>query len=184
MDALRAKSLDGKLFDSVIVVTDRRLLDKQITDNIKAFGQSEKIIAHADTSRMLKEAIEQSKRIIITTIQKFPYICDTIADVSDHNFAIIIDEAHSSQSGIAADSANKAIQKDKDCEGSDTDELLEKLMKDRKMSTNCSYFAFTATPKKETLERFGTKGEDGKFHPFHLYSMTSHRGKLYSQCAD
>ena len=117
MDALRAKSLDGKLFDSVIVVTDRRLLDKQITDNIKAFGQSEKIIAHADTSRMLKEAIEQSKRIIITTIQKFPYICDSIADVSDRNFAIIIDEAHSSQSGIAADSANKAIQKDKDCEG-------------------------------------------------------------------
>lgn len=171
MDTLRAKSLDGKLFDSVIVVTDRRLLDKQITDNIRAFGQSEKIIAHADTSRMLKEAIEQSKRIIITTIQKFPYICDTIADVSDHNFAIIIDEAHSSQSGIAADSANKAVQKDKDCEGSDTDELLEKLMKDRKMSTNCSYFAFTATPKKETLERFGTKGEDGKFHPFHLYSM-------------
>ena len=171
MDAFRAKSLDGKLFDSVIVVTDRRLLDKQITDNIRAFGQSEKIIAHADTSRMLKEAIEQSKRIIITTIQKFPYICDTIADVSDHNFAIIIDEAHSSQSGIAADSANKAVQKDKDCEGSDTDELLEKLMKDRKMSTNCSYFAFTATPKKETLERFGTKGEDGKFHTFHLYSM-------------
>lgn len=171
MDALRAKSLDGKLFDSVIVVTDRRLLDKQITDNIRAFGQSEKIIAHADTSKMLKEAIEQSKRIIITTIQKFPYICDTIADVSDHNFAIIIDEAHSSQSGIAADSANKAVQKDKDCEGSDTDELLERLMKDRKMSTNCSYFAFTATPKKETLERFGTKGEDGKFHPFHLYSM-------------
>ena len=171
MDALRAKSLDGKLFDSVIVVTDRRLLDKQITDNIRAFGQSEKIIAHADTSKMLKEAIEQSKRIIITTIQKFPYICDTIADVSDRNFAIIIDEAHSSQSGIAADSANKAVQKDKDCEGSDTDELLEKLMKDRKMSTNCSYFAFTATPKKETLERFGTKGEDGKFHPFHLYSM-------------
>lgn len=171
MDALRAKSLDGKLYDSVIVVTDRRLLDKQITDNIKAFGQSEKIIAHADTSKMLKEAIEQSKRIIITTIQKFPYICDSIADVSDRNFAIIIDEAHSSQSGIAADSANKAIQKDKDCEGIDTDELLEKLMKDRKMSTNCSYFAFTATPKKETLEGFGTKGEDGKFHPFHLYSM-------------
>lgn len=171
MDANRAKALDEPLFNSVIVVTDRRLLDKQITDNIRAFGQSNKIIAHADTSKDLKEAIENNKRIIITTIQKFPYICDSIADVSDHNFAVIIDEAHSSQSGIAADSANKAMQKDKDCEGGDTDELLEKMMKDRKMSTNCSYFAFTATPKKETLERFGAKDAEGKFHPFHLYSM-------------
>lgn len=171
MDALRAKALDAPLFNSVIVVTDRRLLDLQITDNIKAFGQSDKIIAHADSSKDLKEAIEKNKRIIITTIQKFPYICDSIADVSDHNFAVIIDEAHSSQSGIAADSVNKAMQKDKDTDGGDTDQLLEKLMKDRKMSTNCSYFAFTATPKKETLERFGTEDEEGKFHPFHLYSM-------------
>lgn len=171
MDALRAKALNEPLFNSVIVVTDRRLLDKQITDNIKAFGQVEKTIAHADSAKELKEAIENNKRIIITTIQKFPFMCDSIADVSDHNFAVIIDEAHSSQSGIAADSANKAMQKDKDMEGGDTDQLLEKLMKDRKMSTNCSYFAFTATPKKETLERFGTEDEEGKFHPFHLYSM-------------
>ncbi len=171
MDAVRAKALDLHLFDSTIVVTDRRLLDKQITGNIKAFGHSEKIIAHADTSKELKEAIEKGKRIIITTIQKFPYICDTIADVSDHNFAIIIDEAHSSQSGIAADKLNASIQKDKDQEGLGTDELLEKIMKDRKMSSNSSYFAFTATPKRETLERFGIKDEEGKFHPSHLYSM-------------
>ncbi|MBR1490257.1 MAG: type I restriction endonuclease subunit R [Bacteroidales bacterium] len=171
MDAIRAKAVDMALFDSAIVVTDRRLLDKQITGNIKAFGHSDKIVAHADTSKELKTAIEQGKRIIITTIQKFPFICDTIADVSDHNFAIIIDEAHSSQSGIAADKLNASVQKDKDQEGMGTDELLEKMMKDRKMSKNCSYFAFTATPKKETLERFGTPDEEGKFHPFHLYSM-------------
>ncbi len=171
MDAIRAKALDMALFDSAIVVTDRRLLDKQITGNIKAFGHSDKIVAHADSSKDLKDAIEKGKRIIITTIQKFPYICDTIADVSDHNFAIIIDEAHSSQSGIAADKLNASVQKDKDQEGMGTDELLEKMMKDRKMSKNCSYFAFTATPKKETLERFGTPDENGKFHPFHLYSM-------------
>ena len=171
MDAVRAKALDLALFDSAIVVTDRRLLDKQITGNIKAFGHSDRIVAHADSSKDLKEAIEHGKRIIITTIQKFPYICDTIADVSDHNFAIIIDEAHSSQSGIAADKLNASVQKDKDQEGMGTDELLEKMMKDRKMSKNCSYFAFTATPKKETLERFGTEDENGKFHPFHLYSM-------------
>lgn len=171
MDAIRAKAVDMALFDSAIVVTDRRLLDKQITGNIKAFGHSDRIVAHADSSKELKTAIEQGKRIIITTIQKFPFICDTIADVSDHNFAIIIDEAHSSQSGIAADKLNAAVQKDADQDGSDTDALLEKLMKDRKMSKNCSYFAFTATPKKETLERFGTEDEEGKFHPFHLYSM-------------
>ena len=171
MDAIRAKAKDVPLFNSVIVVTDRRLLDKQITDNIKMFGQSSQIVAHADTSAILKQAIEDNKRIIITTIQKFPYICDAISDVSDHNFAIIIDEAHSSQTGIAADKMNATTQKDADTDGSDTDALLEKLMKDRKMSTNCSYFAFTATPKKETLERFGWEDAEGKFHPFHLYSM-------------
>ena len=171
MGAVRAKSLDAPLFNSVIVVTDRRLLDKQITDNIKAFGQSDKIVAHADSSKDLKDAIEQNKRIIITTIQKFPYICDAISDVSDRNFAIIIDEAHSSQSGISADKLNATVQKDADQDGGDTDELLEKLMKDRKMSSNCSYFAFTATPKKETLERFGSEDAEGMFHPFHLYSM-------------
>lgn len=171
MDAVRAKAVDAPLFNSVIVVTDRRLLDKQISDNIKMFGQSAKIVAHADTSKDLKEAIENNKRIIITTIQKFPFICDAISDVSDHNFAVIIDEAHSSQSGIAADKLNATVQKDADTDGSDTDALLEKLMKDRKMSTNCSYFAFTATPKRETLERFGSENAEGKFHPYHLYSM-------------
>jgi len=171
MDAVRAKAVDSALFNSVIVVTDRRLLDKQISDNIKMFGQSAKIVAHADTSKDLKEAIENNKRIIITTIQKFPFICDAISDVSDHNFAVIIDEAHSSQSGIAADKLNATVQKDADTDGSDTDALLEKMMKDRKMSTNCSYFAFTATPKRETLERFGSEDAEGKFHPYHLYSM-------------
>lgn len=175
MDALRAKAVDRPLYDSVIVVTDRRILDKQISDNIKAFGTSEKIIQHADSSSELKAAIENGKRIIITTIQKFPYISDTIGNVNDHNFAIIIDEAHSSQSGIAADEMNTVTQRidpaDADQQGSDTDNFLLQLAKDRKMSSNCSYFAFTATPKPETLEKFGTKDFDGKFHPFHLYSM-------------
>ena len=178
MDALRAKATNLALFDSVIVVTDRKLLDKQITDNIKAFGQSDKIYAHADCADSgsryprtgLKQHIEDGKRIIITTIQKFPFMCNVISDVGDKNFAVIIDEAHSSQSGISADSLNKAV-KSSDDEYEETDDLIMKLMKDRKMSSNCSYFAFTATPKKETLERFGTQHSDGKFYPFHLYSM-------------
>ena len=179
MDAVRSKAMDVPLFNSVIVVTDRQLLDKQITDNIRTFGKASKIVAHADCADSkdripktgLRQHIEDGKRIIITTIQKFPFMCDTINNMSDRNFAVIIDEAHSSQSGIAADKLNASLQKDDDTDGTDTDALLEKLMKDRKMSTNCSYFAFTATPKRETLERFGNMDTEGKFHPFHLYSM-------------
>lgn len=172
MEAIRAKGLDIPLFNSVIIVTDRRLLDKQITDNLKAFGHTQKIIAHANSSAELKTAIENNKRIIITTIQKFPYICDSIKDVSDHNFAILIDEAHSSQSGSAADAMNATTQKQQEEDsGADTEALLMELMLSRKMSTNCSYFAFTATPKKETLERFGVHMPDDTFRPFHLYSM-------------
>lgn len=177
-EAMRSKGTDAPLFNSIIVVTDRKLLDKQITDNIRAFGQSSKIVAHADCADSgnnknrtgLRQHIEDGKRIIITTIQKFPYMCDVISDVSDRNFAIVIDEAHSSQSGIGADKLNETVQK-KDELYEETDDLIMQLMKDRKMSSNCSYFAFTATPKKETLERFGTKHTDGKFYPYHLYSM-------------
>ena len=178
MEARRAKALTTQLFDSVIVVTDRKLLDDQINFNIRAFGQSQSTIAHADCADSgdrtphtgLKQHIEDGKRIIITTIQKFPFMCDAISDAGEKNFAIIIDEAHSSQTGIGADSLNKAVQSE-EAEGEETDDLIMKLMKDRKMSTNCSYFAFTATPKKETLERFGTQHADGKFYPWHLYSM-------------
>ena len=176
MDAVRAKSLDTPLFDTVVVVTDRRILDRQITDNIGAFAQSKKIFAHAETSQQLKEAIEAGKRIVITTIQKFPFICHSINDVSDKNFAIIIDEAHSSQSGVSADAVNIAMEKEVHYGSGkgelDTEQMVELLMDDRKMSKNCSYFAFTATPKRETFERFtDSKSADGKFHPFHLYSM-------------
>ena len=177
-EVLRAKGTDVPLFNSVIVVTDRKLLDKQITDNIRAYGQTDKIVAHADCADSgnrqnrtgLRQHIEDGKRIIITTIQKFPYMCDVISDVSDRNFAIVIDEAHSSQTGIGADKMNASVQKQNEA-NEETDDLIMRLMKDRKMSSNCSYFAFTATPKKDTLERFGTKHTDGKFYPYHLYSM-------------
>mgnify|MGYP002626378403 CR=1 FL=1 len=176
METNRAKALDSKLFDTILVVTDRRLLDKQIAGNLKAFGQSKETFAQAGSAKELKELIEDGKKIISTTIQKFPYMCSAIADMSGNNFAVIIDEAHSSQSGIAADKLNATTYKvededDEDTKGGDIDALIEQLMKERKLSPNTSYFAFTATPKRETLERFGRKGEDGKFRPFHLYSM-------------
>jgi type I restriction enzyme R subunit len=171
MDAVRAKALNEQLYQTVIIVTDRKLLDRQLTANVKAFAESEKIIAHANSSKELREAIERGKRIILTTIQKFPFIVNDIKDMRDSNFAIVIDEAHSSQSGIAADKLNAAINKDPDQDGGDIDELIDNLIKNRKMSPNASYFAFTATPKRETLERFGLEQPDGSFIPFHLYSM-------------
>lgn len=168
--AKRSRGTEEQLFDSVIVVTDRRILDQQLSKTIRAFGQSI-TPKHAENSRELKEAIESNARIITTTIQKFPYICNTINNVSDHNFAIIIDEAHSSQSGITADKLNTTLKKEDNKEELSTDDIIEKLIEDRKMASNCSYFAFTATPKQETLQRFGTRNDDGSYSPFDLYSM-------------
>jgi type I restriction enzyme R subunit len=167
-----SKGIQNPLFDSVIVVTDRRLLDKQLRDNIKEFSEVKNIVAPAYSSRELQENLEQGKKIIITTIQKFPFIVDGIADLSEKRFAIIIDEAHSSQSGTAAGRMNQAMgiaQNEEDEE--DAQDKILKAMQARKMKGNASYLAFTATPKNATLEKFGTKQTDGTFDPFHLYSM-------------
>jgi len=167
---LYAPGADLPLFSSVVVVTDRRILDKQIRDNIKNFSEVKNIIAHAESSADLKTALETGKRIIITTVQKFPFIVAGVEDLSDRNFAIIIDEAHSSQSGQAADKMNMAFGSE-DEEPEDTQDKILKAMEGRKLSKNASYFAFTATPKNATLEKFGHQTPEGKFVPFHLYSM-------------
>ncbi|MFE2862330.1 type I restriction endonuclease subunit R [Sphingobacterium multivorum] len=161
------------LFDSVIVVTDRRVLDRQLRDNIKSFSEVKNIIGAAFSSSDLRLALEGGKRIVITTIQKFPHILEDIDDMSDKRFAIIIDEAHSSQGGTAADKMNQVLGKLETNEEGEVDaqDLILRAMEARKMRQNASYFAFTATPKNATLERFGTKQSDGSFKPFHLYSM-------------
>lgn len=167
-----SKGMDKPLFDSVIVVTDRRLLDKQLRDNIKDFSEVKNIVAPAYSSADLKSALESGKKVIITTIQKFPFIIDGIADLSGKRFAVIIDEAHSSQSGSAHDNMNRAMGAgDADPDEEDPQELILRAMQSRKMRGNASYFAFTATPKNTTLEKFGEKQPDGSFRPFHLYSM-------------
>ena len=174
--------LDKPLIDTVIVVTDRRLLDKQIKNNIKQFSEVKGIVAHAHKSKDLRHALEEGKKIVITTIQKFPYVLDDISDMADKHFAIIIDEAHSSQSGTAHDSMNHAIGvEDTDADSSDLDnpdldttdaqDKIIEAIESRKMRGNASYFAFTATPKDSTLEKFGVKQSDGSFAPFDLYSM-------------
>ena len=162
-----SKGLDEPLFDSVIVVTDRRLLDRQLRDNIKEFSEVKNIVAPVKSARELRASLESGKKIIITTIQKFPFIMDGMSDLSDRRFAVVIDEAHSSQSGYAHDSMNSAFGDDV----SDAQDAIVEAMKSRKMKGNASYLAFTATPKSITLEKFGQKQEDGSFKPFHLYSM-------------
>lgn len=167
-----AKDVDQPLFDSVIVVTDRRLLDRQLRDNIKDFSEVKNIVAPALRSADLKAALENGKKIIITTIQKFPFIIEGIADLSDKRFAVIIDEAHSGQSGLAHDKMNQAMGAgDVDPDEDDPQDRILAAMQSRKMRGNASYFAFTATPKNTTLEKFGERQPDGSFQPFHLYSM-------------
>ncbi|EAI3916701.1 type I restriction endonuclease subunit R [Campylobacter upsaliensis] len=168
---------EKEVFDSILVVTDRRVLDRQIRENVKSFEDNKGLVeAITEGSKQLKAAIEEGKKIIITTIQKFPYIADEITHLSDKSFAIIIDEAHSSQSGKSAEEMGKAIgnKDDKETGEMDLEEELIKIIKNKKFQKNASYFAFTATPKPKTLEMFGSACEingEKKFIPFHLYSM-------------
>jgi type I restriction enzyme R subunit len=180
---LHDKSGQNNIFDTVIVVTDRRVLDAQIRENIKQYQQVKGVVeAITEGSKQLKQALEEGKKIIITTIQKFPYIVEEIGELPGSNFAIIVDEAHSSLSGQMARTLNEALAKpneDDEIETDDNDiitgeDLITDLIKSRKLLPNASYFAFTATPKNKTLELFGVpfpEGDKTKFRAFHLYSM-------------
>jgi type I restriction enzyme, R subunit len=164
----------GQVFDSVIVVTDRRILDQQIKDAIKQFAQVGATVGHAEHSGDLRRFIADGKKIIITTVQKFPFILDDIgAQHRDRRFAIIIDEAHSGQGGKAAAALNAALKGSEEDE-EDVEDKINAIMEQRKMLPNASYFAFTATPKNRTLEIFGEpfpEGEAVKHRPFHSYTM-------------
>ena len=161
----------ANVFDSVVVVTDRRVLDTQLKDNIKLFSETKNIVAHCESGQELKYNLEAGKKVIITTVQKFPRIVEGMDALTDRRFAVIIDEAHSSQSGTSADSLNEAIGGEDAEAPEDIQDKILAAMAGRKMSKNASYFAFTATPKPATLEKFGRQDADGKFYPFHLYSM-------------
>ena len=166
------------VFDSIIVVTDRVILDQQIGDTIRQFTQVSATVGHADSSGDLRGFIESGKKIIISTVQKFPFILDEIAgDFSDRNFAIIIDEAHSSQGGRTAAAMSMALTATEvDVDEDDTfEDQINKIIESKKLLSNASYFAFTATPKNRTLELFGDPASqpDGstKHLPFHSYTM-------------
>ena len=166
-------------FDSIIVITDRRVLDRQINGTIRQFTQVASTVGHADKSGDLRRFIEEGKKIIITTVQKFPFILDDIGnDHRDRKFAIIIDEAHSSQGGKAAGAIAQALGEGSadDEEDQDTfEDQINRLIESRKLLSNASYLAFTATPKNKTLELFGTPNpqpdETVRHLPFHNYTM-------------
>lgn len=163
------------MIDSVLVVTDRRILDKQIRDNIKQFMQVANTVAWAEHSGDLRKAIQDGKRIIITTIEKFPYVVPDIgASHKQNRFAVIIDEAHSGQSGRNSAQMNLALSGLASEDEMDNEDKINAMMEGRKLLTNASYFAFTATPKNKTLETFSVPYQDGddvKHRPFHVYTM-------------
>ena len=164
------------IFDSTIIVTDRVVLDNQISETVRQFTQVNATVGHADTSADLKRLITEGKRIIITTVQKFPFIAQAMAEEHlDRKFAIIIDEAHSSQGGQTSAKMNAALGDQADDDEEDYEDQINRIIENRKMLDNASYFAFTATPKNKTLELFGIPSPqpDGtvKHLPFHSYTM-------------
>ncbi len=168
---------DASIFDSIIVVTDRRILDKQIRDTIKQYAQVGATLGHAEHSGDLRRFIESGKKIIISTVQKFPFILDEVGNEQrGRRFAIIIDEAHSSQGGRTSAAMAQALsQAGEEGEEETYEDQINRLMESRKLLPNASYFAFTATPKNKTLEIFGNPDPqaDGtvKHHAFHTYTM-------------
>lgn len=167
---------DKEVFDSVIVITDRRILDQQIRDTIKQFAQVGATVGHAEHSGDLRSFIEGGKKIIISTVQKFPLILtDISAEHRTRRFAIVIDEAHSSQGGRTAAAVNLALAEGgAEAEEETVEDTINRIMEGRKLLPNASYFAFTATPKNRTLEIFGDAYSDGgktKHRPFDSYTM-------------
>jgi len=177
------------LFDSVIVITDRIVLDKQLSEDIKQFAPQRGIVEHitgegGSKTNQLKEALANRKKVIVCTVQTFPFLLDEMIEMPAMNFGIIIDEAHSGQSGQTSSKMNAVLadkHDDEEQEEKTLEDKINELIESRKMITNGSYFAFTATPKNKTLETFGVKSneiytdENGeikhKFYAFHVYSM-------------
>jgi type I restriction enzyme R subunit len=173
---------NNRIFDSVIVITDRKVLDSQLQNTIYQFEHKDGVVQKIDKdSTQLANAITAGSHIIITTLQKFPFILDKIGEISARKYAVIIDEAHSSQGGEATKKMKEVLsaksledaEKDEAYTGleEDAEDEIRKSMLARGKQNNLSFFAFTATPKPKTVEVFGTMGKNGKPEPFHLYSM-------------
>ena len=183
---------DQKVFDKVIVVTDRVVLDQQLQDNIYQFEHKKGVVVKIDedSDQLAKALLGEQAKIIITTLQKFPFVLGKLVDSKARNYAVVVDEAHSSQSGVAAKELRAALTKGQDADAvlikaerdeqaeeaaaEEDEDLMVKAVAGRGRQENISFFAFTATPKAKTLELFGQKEEftsGTRYVPFHLYSM-------------
>lgn len=170
---------DRKVFDKIIIITDRRVLDRQLRDTVSQFEQQHDVVKGVKTSAELRGALEDKTKIIVSTLQKFPVISDAIEQLEGKTFAVIVDEAHSSQSGESTKALKQTLSKLEDAEAEDeannTLDAEEQFALDAQAARgklpHVSFFAFTATPKEKTLELFGIRTDDGKFMPFSLYSM-------------
>jgi len=163
---------DRPIFDTAIIVTDRIVLDRQLQSTVSQFEQTTGVVKKIDgTSRQLKEAIQSGARIIVTTIQKFS--TDHLKEISGQGtrtFAVIVDEAHGSQSGKSAQALTDTLTRETSS-SDEIEDIIAEYQRQRGPQANISFFAFTATPRNVTLERFGTRGQDGLPRPFHLYTM-------------
>mgnify|MGYP001561017205 CR=1 FL=1 len=169
---------DKRIFDSVIVISDRKVIDKQLKDAVKQFEKTLGVVLGTENSRQLKDALESGKQIIVTTIQKFPFVVEEIGKLKGKNFALIIDEAHSSQGGESMKTVKKTLTytslenaEEEDPEERDVEDKILEDIQARGKLPNVSLFAFTATPKQQTLELFGEKQLDGSYQAFSLYSI-------------
>ena len=171
---------DNRIYDMVIVVSDRRIIDKQLQDQVQSIEKVKGIVEKIEKgSGQLKEALKTGSNIVVTTLQKFPYVLEEVKDLPERKYAVIIDEAHSSQSGITARKMKQILSTNSleeaeviDNEGmSEIEEEILKEIESYRNLKNISFFAFTATPKNKTLEMFGCKDEYGQYHPFHIYTM-------------
>ena len=177
LTSLYQKDGDTKrMFDTIIVLTDRKVLDQQLQNTISKMSRVDGVVNSVDlNSKQLQEFLEKGKDIIITTVQKFPVISDGISQLKSRTFGVIIDEVHSSQSGETSKHIKKSLSKvDSENEDEEVIELEDQITSDiesRGKQSHISFFGFTGTPKNKTIEIFGRKGEDGQFRPFHVYSM-------------
>lgn len=174
----RSKEDTRRMFDTIIVITDRKVLDKQLQNTIKQLEQTVGVVNPVDVnSKQLRDYLEKGKDIIITTIQKFPVISEKISELTSKSFGIVIDEVHSSQSGESSKhlkkSVSKGINEDEEEieELDDIDEVIREEIRSRGKQKHLSFFGFSGTPKNKTLELFGRRTEDGTFVPFHSYTM-------------
>ena len=169
----RNKEDKKRLFDTIIVITDRKVLDKQLGKTLTDLHQTDGVVNPVElTSKQLQEFLEKGKDIILTTIQKFPVISETITKLKGQTFGIVIDEVHSSQSGEGSKHLKKSLSvSDEDDEDLDYEEVIRKEIESRGKQDHISFFGFTGTPKNKTIELFGRKTPDGRFVPFHTYSM-------------